>query len=74
MTGTITLSDDGQNYIEFDLVCGVIEAVRPSGLAGWKGTKVLNTELAVGGLLQFDLQWRPFNPVLKQPITSIEFT
>ena len=74
MTGTITLSDDGQNYIEFDLVCGVIEAVRPSGLRGWKGTKVLNTEFVVGGLLQFDLQWRPFNPTLEQPITRVEFT
>ena len=34
------LSDGGQNYIEFDIACGFIRAVRPSLLAGWKGTKV----------------------------------
>ena len=74
MTGTITLADRDQNYIEFDLVCGVIEQVRPSGLSGWKGTRVLNAEFVVGGLLTFDLQWRPYNPTLKQPITIIRYT
>ena len=34
------LSDEGQNYIEFDIACGEIQEVRPSLLAGWKGTKV----------------------------------
>ncbi len=34
------LSDGGQNYIEFDIACGFIQQVRPSLLAGWKGTKV----------------------------------
>lgn len=35
----VTLSDGGQNYIEFDMACGLILRVRPSALAGWKGTK-----------------------------------
>ena len=93
MTGVITLSNEGQNYIEFDVICDVIYAVRPSGLAGWVGTKLLSRELLniqaetakmelndtqeltakfeLGGKLTFDLQWRDFNPTLKQPIVSI---
>jgi hypothetical protein len=35
----VILSDGGQNYIELDLACGLIHEVRPSLLAGWKGTK-----------------------------------
>lgn len=35
----VTLSDGGQNYIEVDMACGLIHEVRPSLLAGWKGTK-----------------------------------
>jgi hypothetical protein len=42
MTGTITLSDGGQNYIEFVIACDVIEEVRPCGLRGWINTKILN--------------------------------
>lgn len=73
MTGKVTLADEGQNYIEFDIICGVIEDVRPSRLAGWRGTKILNTEYVLGGLLNFDLQWRPFNPILEQPIVGIAY-
>lgn len=71
MTGRVILANEGQDYIEFYIACGVIEQVKPSGLAGWKGTKILNTEYVLGGLLQFDLQWRPFNPILEQPIVAI---
>lgn len=73
MTGTVTLSDKGQDYIEFDIVCGVIQEVRPSRLTGWKGTKILNIEYMLGGLLNFDLQWKDFNPTLKQPIVAIKY-
>ena len=73
MTGMITLSDGGQNYIEFDVACGVIEAVRPALLAGWKGTKILNAEIAVGKKLKIDLQWKEYDPTLEYPIVKIEY-
>lgn len=73
MTGTVTLANEGQDYIEFVIACDVIEEVRPSGLAGWIGTKILNAEYIIGGLLNFDLQWRDFNPVLTQPIVEIKY-
>lgn len=72
MTGVVTLEDAGQDYVEFEIACDVIEQVRPSMLGGWRGTKILNTEYVLGGLLKFDLQWRDFNPVLKQPIVAIK--
>jgi hypothetical protein len=72
MTGTITLSDGGQNYIEFDLACDVIEEVRPARLAGWKGTKVLNAAFLVGGRLIVSLQWDDYDFALNYPITKIE--
>jgi len=74
MTGTITLLDDEQNYIEFFIACDVVESVKPSMLSGWVGTKILNTKYTVGGKLTFDLQWRDFNPTLEQPIVSIDYT
>jgi len=72
MTGTVILASEGQDYIEFYIICDVIESVSPSGLSGWKGTKVLNTKYELGGKINFDLQWRPFNPTLKQSIVSID--
>lgn len=71
MTGTVTLSDGGQNYIEFDIVCGVIQAVRPSALAGWKGTKLLNKAYLIGGRLLIDLQWKDYQFPLDYPIIEI---
>lgn len=71
MTGIITLMDGGQNYIRFVIACDIIESVSPSGLAGWRGTKILNTKYEVGGKLTIDLQWRDFNPILDQTIVSI---
>lgn len=73
MTGVITLSDGGQNYIEFDIVCGVIQQVKPCLLAGWKGTKLLNTKYIIGGKLRFDLQWKDFNPTLEHLIVAIKY-
>lgn len=73
MTGTITLSDSGQNYIEFDLVENIITEVRPARLAGWIGTKVLNTAFFTGGRLLVGLQWIDYQFPLKYPITSIKY-
>jgi len=72
MTGTITLSDGGQNYIEFDIACNVIEEVRPARLKGWIGTKVLNAAFLIGGRLLVDLQWKDYQFPLKYPITEIK--
>ena len=72
MTGTITLSDGGQDYIEFDIVDNVIQEVRPARLNGWKGTRVLNTAFTIGGRLLIDLQWDDYNLPLKYPITQID--
>jgi len=74
MTGTITLSDGGQNYIEFDIACNVIEEVRPAGHRGWIGTKVLNATFLVGGRLLIDLQWKDYQFPLAYPIVSIRHT
>lgn len=71
MTGTITLSDGGQNYIEFVIACDVIEEVRPCGLRGWINTKILNKAYAVGGRLQIDLQWKDYQFPLPYPIVDI---
>ena len=54
MTDIITLEDLGQDYITFSIDCGVIDDVTPSMLAGWKGTKVLNTEFVIGEKLKID--------------------
>lgn len=72
MTGMVTLSDGGQDYIEFDIACDVIETVRPSRLAGWRGTKVLNVPLLLGGRIAIALQWKDYSFALKYPITSIK--
>jgi len=72
MTGTIILSDGGQNYIEFDIVCDVIMAVRPSNLSGWVGTKVLNRAFFIGDRLAIDLQWKDYDFPLKYPIVAID--
>jgi hypothetical protein len=73
MTGTIILSDEGQNYIEFDLVCGVIQEVRPARLSGWRGTKVLNKAYIIGGSLIISLQWDEYDFPLPYPITAIKY-
>ncbi len=72
MTGTVTLSDGEQDYIEFDIVDNVITEVRPARLAGWIGTKVLNAAFTVGGRLLIDLQWDDYDLPLKYPITEIK--
>lgn len=72
MTGTIYLVDGGQNYIEFDVACGVIEAVRPAGLRGWINTKILNSKYEVGGILRIDLQWDDYDLPLKYKIAKIK--
>lgn len=72
MTGTITLSDGGQNYIEFVIACDVIQEVRPARLKGWKGTKILNTACAIGGRIAISLQWDDYQFPLKYPITEIK--
>ena len=73
MTGTVTLSDGGQDYIEFDIACNVIEEVRPARLAGWRGTKILNKAILIGGRLLIDLQWDDYDLPLKYPITAIKY-
>ena len=73
MTGTITLSDGGQNYIEFDVACSVIEEVRPARLRGWRGTKILNAALVVGGKLLIALQWKDYEFPLKYSIVKVEY-
>lgn len=72
MTGMITLVDAGQNYIEFDVIDNVILAVRPSGLAGWIGTKILTKTPIIGGILKIDLQWDDYDLPLKHHIATIE--
>jgi len=74
MTGTITLLDDGQNYIKFDVICGVIEEVHPCRLRGWRGTKLLNSTFLVGGKLSIKLQWVNYKFILDYPIVNIEYT
>lgn len=71
MTGTITLSDGGQNYVEFDMVDNIITEVRPAMLSGWIGTKILNSAFFIGGRLVIDLQWDTYDLPLKYPIVSI---
>ena len=72
MTGTVTLSDGGQNYIEFDIVDNVIQEVRPARLNGWKGTQVLNTAFMIGGRIAISLQWDDYQFPLKYPIVQID--
>ena len=73
MTGTIILSDGGQNYIEFDIACGVIEDVRPCGLRGWVNTRILNKAYTVGGRLLINLQWKDYQFPLPYPIVEIRY-
>ena len=72
MTGTITLSDGGQDYIEFDVTDNIITEVRPAKLAGWKGTRLLNKTFLIGGRLIVDLQWDTYDLPLKYPIVKID--
>lgn len=74
MTGMITLSDGGQDYIEFDVIDNLIVEVRPARLAGWKGTKILNLAFMVGGRLAISLQWKDYEFPLKYPIIKIDRT
>lgn len=73
MTGTIILSDGGQNYIEFDVACSVIQEVRPANLAGWIGTKLLNATFLIGGRLLIKLQWKDYQFPLPYPIVNIKY-
>lgn len=71
MTGVITLSDGGQNYIEFDVLDDVITQVRPAMLAGWRGCPVKNMAFSVGEPLKV-LLWNEYELELKYPIAKIE--
>jgi len=73
MTGLITLVDGGQNYVYFDVVCGVIQSVSPSGLNGWKGTRIINKTFEVGNILKIDLQWDDYDLPLKYAIAAIQY-
>lgn len=72
MTGTVTLSDKGQNYIEFDIINNVINEVRPARLRGWCGTRLLNSIYKVGGRLYIELQWVDYQFELKYKIVKVE--
>ena len=71
MTGTITLSDGGQNYIEFDVIDNMIIEVRPALLAGWQGCPIMNMIFTVGGNLKVRL-WNNYELPLKYKISKIE--
>lgn len=70
MTGTITLSDQGQNYIYFDIDDNIVKAVRPSPMQGWIDTKILNTAFSIGGRLLIELH-NGYRLALKFPIVGI---
>jgi hypothetical protein len=71
MTGTITLSDGGQNYIEFDIIDNLIAEVRPALLAGWQGCRIVNMVFTVGGNLKVRL-WNNYELPLKYKISKVE--
>ncbi len=71
MTGTVILSDHGQNYIEFDIIDDLIVTVRPSQLPGWKDTKVRNLAFLIGGRLIIELH-NGYALPLKYPIIEIK--
>lgn len=71
MTGTVTLSDGGQNYIEFDISDDIIQEVRPAKLKGWIGTRLLNSAYKLGGRLVVALQWKDYEFPLKYRIVGI---
>lgn len=71
MTGIITLVDGGQNYIHFIVECDIIKSVSPSGLLGWKGTRILNEKVEIGCTLKVDLQWKDYELPLKYCVEEI---
>ncbi|MCG2739789.1 MAG: hypothetical protein L6300_06075 [Syntrophaceae bacterium] len=71
MTGIITLVDEGQNYVTFYIECDIIVEVQPSMKAGWEGTKILNKEFVIGGMLWIELQWDDYDLPLKHLIAKI---
>jgi hypothetical protein len=71
MTGTITLSDQGQDYIFFDIENNIITAVRPSRTLGWIDTKILNRSFTIGSRLLIELH-NGYRLALKYPIVSIQ--
>lgn len=73
MTGIITLIDGGQNYIEFDVACNIIEEVRPARLKGWRGTEIIDYKVYPGRPLKVDLQWKDYDLPLKYLIEKIEY-
>jgi len=48
---TIYLEDHGQDFLEWDIEDGVVVGCRPFQGWLWKGTKVLNTEILPGDML-----------------------
>jgi hypothetical protein len=73
MTGVITLINDGQNYVFFEVVCNKILNVYPSGKKGWRNTKILNKKFDVGDTLLIELQWDDYDLPLKYAIANIEY-
>ena len=71
MTGLITLADAGQDYIKFDVWGLWILAVAPSGKEGWGDTKILNSEVDIGGHFELELH-NEYNCTLEHLITKIE--
>jgi len=70
MSPTVILSDQGQDYIEFDILDNLIVTVRPSRLPGWKDTKVRNAAFLIGGRLVIELH-NGYAFALPYPITHI---
>lgn len=71
MTGTVILSDQGQDYVEFDIIDDLIVNVRPSSLQGWKDTKIRNLSYLIGGRLIIELH-NGYALPLKYPIIEIK--
>jgi len=70
MTGTVTLSDHGQSYVEFDILDDIITDVRPSMQPGWYGTQVKNRAWLPGGRLIIELH-NGYRLALQYPILAV---
>ena len=73
MTGTVQLSDQGQDYIHFSIIEDLITRVRPSGRPGWKYTKILNNAFLIGGRLIIELH-NGYRLALRYPIVNVTLT
>ncbi len=49
---TVYFEDHGQDFLEWDIEDGVVVACRPFQGWLWNGTKVLNTEIRQGDILE----------------------